>query len=332
MGFCKLTFFMYFFSWIKRIIFVYLPLKSGLNKTTMKLAFLISVQKDACHLRDLVNSLPSDADYFIHVDLNCDLHHFKRLLQGDNIHFVSHRVRIVSGSISEVEAQVALIRSALVFGADRLIMIGGLDYPLWSNNRIEDFFSTVGDKQIVCGVAMPGQGRAAYRYTDFQLFNNHAWSSGSFKNRVRRFAKLVLSGSHVHKTLRVHCQNKTYTLYKGGTSWAITQELGKLIVREWDDNKQMRTYFSTSYCPVETFVPTVAFNSIFAPNCMLVKGKRTEARFLMPLTYLDARISAKVLTEVDFRSVCDCDRMFVRQVVSDYSDGLKSMIDARRKG
>ena len=52
----------------------------------------------------------------------------------------------------------------------------------------------------------------------------------------------------------------------------------------------------------------------------------------MPLTYLNGRRrSSRILTEDDFQAVCDSDKMFVRQVVSDYSDGLKSMIDARRK-
>lgn len=318
------------FSCKKGILFVFLPKESGLKQTTMKLAFLINVQKDACHLRDLVSSLPADAEYYIHVDSSRGQQHFMRQVSGDNVHFLIHRVKTVAGSLNEVCVQVRLIREALSCGADYLVAIDGLDYPVWSNDRINDYFAGLDGKEMLSAVAMPGMGRMAYKYTDFQLFNNHAWPSSSFKGKARKLARLLLSGGHIHKTLRIHCPLKTYTLYKGGTSWAITREMGNLIVREWDENAHLRTYFSTSYCPLETFVPTVALNSSLASRCVLVEGANYDEESLMPLTHLSGRRSSRILTEDDFQAVCDSDKMFARQVVSGYSDGLKSMIDARR--
>ena len=107
----------------------------------MKLAFLISVYKDARHLRDLVASLPAGADYYIHVDRHRDLQHFDRLVKGENVHFLTQRVRVIPGSLNEVEVQVSLIRAALAGDADYLVLLDGSDYPLWSNARIEEFFS-----------------------------------------------------------------------------------------------------------------------------------------------------------------------------------------------
>ncbi len=297
----------------------------------MKLAFLITVQKDACHLRDLVSSLPADAEFYIHVDSSRDLQRFTRQVHGENVHFLTRRIKTFAGGLNEVRAQVRLIREALSCGADYLVAIDGLDYPLWSNERIDDYFATLGGRQVLSGVAMPGMGRMAYKYTDFQLFNDRAWASGSFKGKVRRLARQLLSGSHIHKTLRIHCPLQTYTLYKGGTSWAITREMGNAILREWDENCHLKNYFSTSYRPVETFVPTVALNSSLAAQCTRVDGKDYDEESLMPLTYFNGRRSSRILTEDDFQAVCDSDKMFARQVVSDYSDGLKSMIDAKRK-
>ncbi len=253
-----------------------------------------------------------------------------RQVSGDNVHFLNHRVKTIVGSLNEVRVQVRLIREALSCGADYLVAIDGLDYPVWSNDCIYDYFAGLGGKEMLSAVAMPGMGRMAYKYTDFQLFNDHAWPSSSFKGKARKLARLLLSGSHIHKTLRIHCPLKTYTLYKGGTSWAITREMANLIVREWDENEHLRTYFSTSYRPLETFVPTVALNSSLASRCELVEGSDYDEASLMPLTYLSGRRSSRILTEDDFQAVCDDDKMFARQVVSGYSDGLKSMIDARR--
>ncbi len=281
-------------------------------------------------MRDLVSSLPADAEYYIHVDSCRAQQHFMRQVSGDNVHFLNHRVKTVAGSLNEVRVQVRLIREALSCRADYLVTIDGLDYPVWSNDRINDYFAGLGGKEMLSAVAMPGMGRMAYKYTDFQLFNDHAWTSSSFKGKARKLARLLLSGSHIHKTLRIHCPLKTYTLYKGGTSWAITREMANLIVREWDENEHLRTYFSTSYRPLETFVPTVALNSSLASRCELVEGSDYDEASLMPLTYLSGRRSSRILTEDDFQAVCDDDKMFARQVVSGYSDGLKSMIDARR--
>lgn len=296
----------------------------------MKLAFLINVQKDARHLRDLVASLPGDAQYYIHVDRHRDVQHFQQELEGENIHFLTQRVRVIPYSLNEVEVQVALIKEALESNADYLVAIDGLDYPLWSNERIIEFISDAKDRQFLSGIAMPGQGHAAYRYTDFQLFNDHIWRCGTLKSGVRTLARRVLTGSHVHKTLRIHCPEKTYTLFKGSTSWAITPDLGRLIVEQWEGNGHLKTYFSTSYRPIETFIPTVAFNSDFASQCGLVKGKWNSEEAFMPLTYVGRGHSPKILTEDDLAVLRDSRKMFARQVVSGYSDGLKSMIDAKR--
>lgn len=310
---------------------IFAALITLIERKLMRLAFLISAQRDAHHLRDLVESLPKEAEYYIHIDRRRDVQHFRKLVDAANVHFISHRVAVIANSLNEVEVQVALLRAALEGGAyDRLVKIDGMDYPVWSNNRLTSFFAEAGYSQQLQGLALPGQGRAAYKYTDFQLLADHHWRGGSFKNSVRTLARNVLAQGHVHKTLRIHCPEKTYTLFVGGTTWAITPQLAQKIVDEWDQNKHLRTYFSTSYRPVETFVPTVAFNSDFASQCELVKGSFEGVEALQALTYGKGK-TAKILTEDDFEAVKESGKMFCRQVVSDYSDGLKSLIDAGRR-
>lgn len=297
----------------------------------MKLAFLISTNKDARHLRDLIDSLPEEADYYVHIDSKRDLLTFENLVRRQNVTFLRERVNVVSGSISEVQVQVELLRKALACGGyDYLVNIGGLDYPLWGNARILDFFGKAKGKEIVSGIAMAGQGKAAYPYTDFRLLANHTWAANSLKSKARGALRKAVNLASIHKTLSIHCPGKTYRLYKGASSWAITPELGYQIVGEWDDNKRLAEYFKTSYRPVETFVPTVALNSEFVAKCNLVKGRYKGIDSLSTLTYIDGSPTERVLTEVDFNNIKAEDKMFCRQVVTGYSDGLKSMIDADR--
>ena len=58
----------------------------------MKLAFLISTDKDAHQLRNLIYSLPDDAVFFIHIDSKRDLQHFKQDLLRENITFINHHI------------------------------------------------------------------------------------------------------------------------------------------------------------------------------------------------------------------------------------------------
>lgn len=298
----------------------------------MKLAFLITAHRDAQHLRDLVVSLPDNAEYYIHIDHRRDRRHFEDVLEGTGAHVLSHRIGSIPGTLSEVGVQLVLLRAAMQSSdADRFISIDGLDYPLWSNERIEETLAADPEKEFLQGIALLGQGRAAYPYCDFQLFPDHSWQSGTWKHRVRSLARRALSTSHVHKALRIHCPAKTYTLYKGGTSWAITRKLAEKIVNEWDQNIHLRKYFITSYRPVETFIPTIAFNSSFADHCILTKGRYKGMAELQPLTCTSGR-TARTLTEDDFTLLSQSDKMFCRNVVSGYSDGLKSLIDASRNG
>ncbi len=299
----------------------------------MKIAFLISTNKDARHLRDLINSLPDNADYYVHVDSKRDLLHFENMVRRQNVTFIRNRIDVVPGSISEVNVQVELLRKALdADNYDYLVYLCGSDYPLWSNERINSFFVNARGKQILSGIAMVGQGKAAYPYCDFRLLAGHSWRNNSLKAKARVALRNALNLANIHKTLRIHCPLKTYMLYKGVASWAITLELGYQIVSEWDENAQLKEYFSTSYRPVETFVPTVALNSEFAPQCTIVKGRYKGINVLSQLTYIDGAPEPKVLTEVDFNAIKNEDKMFCRKVTTDYSDGLKSMIDADKDG
>lgn len=298
----------------------------------MRLCFLISAYRDARHLRDLINSLPADADYYVHIDLNSDIRRFEEKIDRDNVHYIHHRVAVTSGGISEAEAQVELIRAALFGGkADWLISLSGADYPLWSNGRIYDYMANLEGRQLLCGISMVRQGRWADPYRVLRPMEERSWKRGSLKDKARKALGNLLGRLNVSKTLRIHCPGKTYSLYKGSPWWAITPELGKLIVGEWDNNAHLRGYFKTSYRPVETFIPTVAFNSDFAPECMLAEGRYNGLAALSPLAFFDDNNPGRTLYETDFAMLKESGKMFCHGVVTGYSEGLMRLIDAERK-
>ena len=53
-----------------------------------RIAYIISAYKDAPHLARLVAALDDRADFYVHIDLNADIHPFEEAL-GDKVTFVA---------------------------------------------------------------------------------------------------------------------------------------------------------------------------------------------------------------------------------------------------
>ena len=66
-----------------------------------RIAYIISAYKDAPHLARLVAALDDRADFYVHIDLNADIHPFDKPL-GDNDPFVPPQ-RISCGISVSVE-------------------------------------------------------------------------------------------------------------------------------------------------------------------------------------------------------------------------------------
>ena len=203
-------------------------------------------------------------------------------------------------------------------------------HPLWSNARIIEFFSRLGDKEILQGIRMTHQGAAAVNYRRYRWLNGHPWKAGSFPNKLRVALQRLTYGIGIRKPLSFRLQGIEYQLYKGASWWAISPELAAYVLYEWDTNKTLVKYFSTAFCPDETFIQTIAFNSPFASRCMLQEGRYTSLSALTPLTYIDYHPVIKVLTEEDWPALKQSGKMFCRKTVTGISDRLLDRIDRER--
>ncbi len=297
----------------------------------MKLAFLISAHTDPEHLKRLIDSLPENSEFVIHIDQKSDISQFTRIIEGDHIHFLKHRVNVVWGSINEVEYQMELIREALLTDADYFITLSGMDYPVWSNEKMLSFFENADGKNYLQGICMTHQGKAADQYRSLRCFSSKPWKNGSMKSKMRVGLRKVISGLGIYKTLTIHTAEKEYNLYKGAAWWAIQPNLAQHILKQWDENEELKGYFKTSFCPAETFIQTVAFNSKYASSCILAEGKYQSLTALTPLTYIHYDPVIKIMEEEDYEKVIASGKMFCRKVISGKSEKFMDLIDNKRK-
>lgn len=292
----------------------------------MKIAFLISAHTDAPQLYRLVKALPDDSDFFIHIDSKADIKPFTDVLgKDDRAHFIEHRVNVIWGSLNEVEYQMELIREALKAGKhyDRLVTLSGMDYPVWSKAQIVEFFNDNAGKEFLSGIDLTTQDSAARLYREYRFYAQKQWKNGSIGSKFRVTLRKIVGLIGIRKPLVFVAGSKRYNLYKEAAWWAVSQELAEFVLKEWDEDAEMKEYFKTSFCPAETFTQTVAFNSaLWRDKCIEFKGDWPGLNALTPLTYIYYHPVIKIMTEEDYDDIMNSKKMFARKFITGKSDKL----------
>ncbi len=291
----------------------------------MNIAYLISAHTDAPQLKRLVGALHADADFYIHIDRKSNIKTFSSLITAPNVHFITDRVDVRWGTMREVEYQMNLIRAAVRAERhyDRIFFLSGMDYPLWSNERIVRWLEDCGEKEILQGICMDTPLLCAQQremYTVARPFFKHQ----KLGIAVRRLLRLT----GYRKPLRFTKEGKEWKLYKGSAWWCITEELAAHVLQVYEESEEVNRYFRNSFCPAETLIQTIVFNSpLFAPRCILTEGAYPGLPALTPLHFIDYEPVIQIMELKDFKRLQESDKMFCRKVISGRSDELVEKIE-----
>ena len=175
----------------------------------MKIAFLISAHTDPSHLRRLINSLPDEAEYFVHVDAKTSIIPFKALLDDSRVHFTQQRINIMWGSFGQVEYQMTLIKEALESSThfDYLISISGLDYSIWKNSQILQELEKNKGKEYLFATCISGKSSDTTKlYREYRLLNTYPWKYGTLKSKFRVSLRYLLNALGIKKKLVIPCK------------------------------------------------------------------------------------------------------------------------------
>lgn len=310
----------------------------------MNIAYLISAHTDAPQLARLVRALHPDAEYFIHIDKKSDIRPFKETISAKNVHFIEEndgsneyvgkRIDVRWGTLIEVEYQMELIKAAVFHPRhfDRIFFLSGMDYPLWSNERITQWLEAQGDREILQGICMDtpyiqGQQRELYTCSRplFRLFNN------KWNQRASILCRKLLKGIGCRKRLSFKVNGTPWHLYKGSAWWCISEELAKFVLLRYSGQAEVERYFRDSFGQAETLIQTIAFNSPdWAPKCILSQGPYPGLNALTPLHYIVYEPVIKVMDASDFPALMQSGKMFARKFRSGESDEVVRMIDEAR--
>ena len=303
----------------------------------MNIAYLISAHTDAPQLKRLVEALHPDAHFFIHIDKKSDITPFQTALQGKgNVHFITPRIDVRWGTILEVEYQMALIKAAVnyPFRFDRIFFLSGMDYPLWSNERITEWLEALGDQEVLSGICMDTpyiRGGQREGYTLARPFFKIGLLGNKGNQRLSILCRKLMGAIGLRKPLSFVVDGERWHLYKGSAWWCISEQLATYIYNMYTMEPAIRHYFVNSFGQAETLIQTIAFNSPqWASRCLLFQGEYPGLAALTPLHYIVYDPIIKVMGETDYDTLRACGKMFNGKLVSGKSDQLVERLYGRK--
>ncbi len=300
----------------------------------MNIAYLISAHTDAPQLKRLVDALHPDAHFFIHIDKKSDIAPFTQLLKGDNIHFLDKRYDVRWGTIIEVYYQMQLLAEAVDHPThfDHIFFLSGMDYPLWSTQRITQWLEEHQGEEILQGLRMDApevtaeQNRLYRTARPFYPSLPTKWAQ-----RMSILGRKVREKLGIRKSLTFSVEGHEWHLYKGSAWWCISEELALHILNIFNEKREVVRYFTDSFGQAETLIQTIAFNSPeWAGRCILTEGTYPGLAELTPLHFIDYNPVIKIMNETDLPRLRESGKMFCRKVVSGKSDELVRMLGAQQ--
>ena len=296
----------------------------------MNIAYLIAAHTDPEQLKRLVTSLTYKGNtFFIHIDKKQDIYPFKEILKEcKNVTFIKKRIADYWSGFSHLRTLDSLLEEALNYHFDRLVYISGLDYPVWSNEKMENWYLDNADKQVVCAYNLTKCGDP---YPQGKI-SHLAWWDVPIKNEKlfnktrRKLNDFLMNFKH---PLSFAVDGKEWDVFWGSDWWSMTYDAAKYVFDMYHKHREIEKYFKWCFCPSELWVQTILSNSEKYKNRIdYTKIFKLEA--VTPLEFIDYGESMYIWKEKDFEQIVNSGKMFIRKTTSKESKELQEMIDKER--
>ncbi len=297
------------------------------------LAYLISAHTDPAQLHRLIQALDHEAHFFVHIDLKSDIAPFAEQCQAPNVHFLEHRTNVRWGTLLEVDYQMELLRTAVAHPQpfERLFFLSGLDYPLWSNRRIHQWVAQQGDTETLWAINMNtpeiNESQRQLYTTPRPLFRR---LSNKWATKASILCRKACQLLHIGRPLHFNVDGSEWQLYKGSAWMCISEPLARYVTDVYKQQPEVRRYFSSSFGPAETLIPTIAMNSPqWAARCRLFKGPYPGLDALTPLHFIVYQPVIRIMTLTDLPTLQASDKMFTRKLTTGKSEPLIEALTGR---
>lgn len=281
----------------------------------MKTAYLILAHANPKQLERLVDRLASSGvDLYIHIDKKADFTHFEFLKQRPYLFFIKDRVKVAWGAYSIVQATVNGLKQIESTGIayDIVHLISGQDYPIKSNQEIEDFFAANKDKAFMHTLDVATEWQEAIPRVEYYHFTNFSFAG---KFRLEKFFRKLLPKRKMPGNL----------IAVGRSQWfSITMEHLSYILQYMEEHPEFVRFFNLTWAPDEIVFQTILFASPFKSQMV-----NDNMRYI---DWSGGGASPKTLTMDDSNSMANSGKLFARKFNQDLDSGILDWIDQELLG
>jgi hypothetical protein len=288
-----------------------------------KVAYLILTHNDPTHLERMINALNYNCDIYVHVDKKVNISQFKELFKRCT--FIENRVNIAWADISMIDAQMELIRAALITKElyTHLVFLSGSCYPIIKSKKLYEMFANNHTKEFINFIDMRESPSKYMKHI------NRKWFFKPFISSDIKLVKLI------DKSMRKLCRLANFKNYWDssilpyfGSQWcALTPHCAKYVLNFHDENMWFRDMNKDTMSPDEHYIHTIVGNSEYcgaSGGVQQFEGNGTWR--LANLHLVDATLS-KWFNIEDWGKVRKCKRSFIRKVRTVDGSDLINRID-----
>jgi len=291
----------------------------------MQKAYIIMAHKAPEQLHRLVSRLnDGSSDFFIHIDLTANFSQFQMVKAfGSIVHFIE-RVDSKWGGFGSVQASLnglkAVKNSTKKF--DRIFLLSGQDYPIKSNEYINDFFKNSPHSIFV----------------DYFPIPNYKKWPGSDRGGWYRVDKYYI-GLKWHEFFRSKSMNLLSTYlpffrrktpngmkpFTGSQWWSVDMYALEYILDYDKQHPEYRAFHQFTFVPDELYIHMILANS---KDEKIIKSLEANNKRFMIWEKPDSA-HPNILRKTDYDSIAASDHLFARKFDASVDVEILGMIDEK---
>ena len=301
----------------------------------MKKAYMIFAYNNADKVNRLIRALNYNCDFFVHLDKKADIKTFENKLSDlSNVYFCRKRVFVNWAGWSQIQAIMAMLEAAVEQSVEysHIVLITETDYPLWGNQRIEDYLTAHAHTEFVmaynCTRSPVKSDRNRIKHVwwyDWPQWTPflHKWVTKICNHTI--FACMP-------KSSRCVLEGKAVDVYFGQMLFAVTPVCAKHILHIYYNDDRYNRYMKTTFASCELYYHTIVFNSKFREKT-IQGGQEHEITpdfSWAPLHFYNYADKIKIYKREDYDTLINSVYPFFRKALVGVSDSLMDAIDQDR--
>jgi Core-2/I-Branching enzyme len=261
----------------------------------VKFAYLVLAHKNPQQLALLCKTLSARGGIvFVHVDQKVELAPFQATLSAlPGVHLLEQRWPIYWGGFNMVRATLHMCRMALAEGAERLVLLSGLDFPIKPMQEIEHVLGQDADHIDMLTLPCPGLG-------DGDGFHRIRYFYGMDLMAKLGFKPRALFVAHSRLLPFWHRSPPSgLNIRMGSQWWSLKAQTVRAVLQHVDAHPEVERFFKWTSIPDESFfqtlVNTLAPAKVISNNRRLIVWDRQPKPYVFRANDLDELIKSDAL-------------------------------------